>query len=81
MCIIKTAVFISRICEDYTNSKSICIKKCQNFTEVIFSYENEELITYKIRKDFYEKNIKSFLETDHERDHSFRIKSKPVEIL
>lgn len=81
MSLFKKAMFISRVCEDYSCSESVSIKKDQSFITVIFSYTNEELITYRFRKDFYDINIKSFLENDSDKDAIYRIKSKPVEIF
>lgn len=71
--IIKTSTLIARICEDYTDSDTCTIKRCPNYTELTFGWNTGEIISYRIKKSFYEENLKSIFEESYRKSLFFNI--------
>lgn len=64
----KTTTLIARICEDFTEASGLKIVKGTNIITLIFDFNSDDVISYRIRKDFYDVNLKAILEDDAKKN-------------
>lgn len=69
----KSSTLIARICEDYTDSIGVTIKNSVNLVTLIFDFDTEDLITYRIKKSFYDLNLKSIFEDNDKKNKFFSL--------
>lgn len=58
----KATTLINRIMEDLDNCEGYVVQETQNLVTIIFEYPDSELVTYRIRQDFYKAAFKQIFE-------------------
>lgn len=58
----KATTLINRIMEDLDNCVGYVVQETQNLVTIIFEYPDSELVTYRIRQDFYKAAFKQIFE-------------------
>lgn len=78
---IKISTLIGRIMEDYSNSITVSVTSEKNFVKLKFGFAENEVIEYKIRRDFFDKNLRNIFQADIKRDFLLGVESKNTEEL
>lgn len=71
----KSSKLVARICEDYTESQTVSIKKEDTFVIMIFSFGTGDIITYRIDRKFYEDQLRGIFQVDVAKDKFFNFRS------
>lgn len=69
----KASSLIARICEDYTTADKTTVKESENYVNLIFSWSEGEIITYRILRKFYDTNLRSIFSPDPKKDSFFKL--------